>query len=294
MKQYFKHIARKGLEIVGRNALDSTERKKLDEIGAVDKGVQILLYLKYRELLHQRAPLPPLDDVEFRSFSQNGEDGILLYLFSILGTTNKRCVEICAGDGLECNTANLIVNHGWSGLLFDGSAANVQQGREFYARCRDTLHFPPRMVHAWIDADNVNALVREHGFEGEIDLFSLDMDGIDYWVWQALDAVQPRVVVLEYNSAWGPDHAVTVPLRRDFVIDFNRQPLYHGASLAAFAKLGWQKGYRLVGCQRYGFNAFFVRKGIGDDLLPEVSVASCMRLPQARPDSWGDRVWVEV
>lgn len=58
-------------------------------------------------------PAARVPDVEFKCFSQNGEDGILLYLFSLIGTVNRRAVEICAGDGIECNTANLIVNHGW-------------------------------------------------------------------------------------------------------------------------------------------------------------------------------------
>src|SRR5207253_7554208 len=82
----------------------------------VDRGTQILLRIKYRELTAQ-GRLLPFDDVEFRNYSQNGEDGILWYLFSVIGESNKVWVEICAADGIQCNCANLIINHGWTALL---------------------------------------------------------------------------------------------------------------------------------------------------------------------------------
>ena len=161
---------------------------------------QILLRLHYRDLARRPDALPDFRDVEFRCYSQNGEDGILLYLFSVLGTTNRKVVEICAGDGIECNAANLIVNHGWHGLLLDGSADHVAQGTKFYATGKNTWIAPPKFVHAWVTADNVNSLVEGHGFAGEIDLLSLDMDGNDYWILNSLlDRIQPRVVVFEFN-----------------------------------------------------------------------------------------------
>lgn len=262
---------------------------------------QILLRLRYQELARQGAPLPSFDEAQFRVFSQNGEDGILWLLFAVLGVTDKRCVEICAGSGVECNAANLIVNHGWEGALFDGNPTNVALGRTFYARCQETRVHPPRLIEAWITAENVNQLVRDAGMSGEVDLFSLDLDGMDYWVWQALDAIRPRVVVLEYNNLWGPDDAVTVPYSADFVAQTTVDgPNYAGASLAAFVKLARSKGYRLVGCERFGFNAFFVRAGLGEIWFPEVPVASCLVHPFAlracreRLPSVQGREWVRV
>jgi hypothetical protein len=75
---------------------------------------------------------------------------------------------------------------------------------------------------------------------------------------------------------------------------------FSGASLAAFIKLGRRKGYRLVGINRYGYNAFFVRNGLGDDDLPEIDPRSCFDHPKV---VWGmrerfptvkDLPWVEV
>jgi hypothetical protein len=236
---------------------------------------QILLRLRYQDLPRRGIDLPTLQDVEFRCYSQNGEDGILLYIFALLGTTNRKVVEICAGDGIECNAANLLINHGWSGLLLGGDAELVARGRTFYASCRNTWVAPPTFVNAWITTDTVNGLVGEHGFSGAIDLLSLDVDGNDYWIWKALDCVSPRVVVLEFNAGFGPDVSASMSYQPDFRLDYTIQPYRCGARLPAFVKLARARGYRLVGVQSRGFNAFFVRNGIGDELLPERSVMEC-------------------
>jgi hypothetical protein len=236
---------------------------------------QVQLRLQYQELARRGTDLPRFSDVEFRCYSQNSEDGILLYIFSLLGTANRRVVEICAGDGIECNAANLIIHHGWQGLLVDGDADQVARGAAFYSTCRNTWISPPRFVHAWITAENVDALVASHGFAGPIDLLSIDVDGNDYWIWKALTCVTPRVVVLEFNAALGPRESLTISYQPDFRLDLSVQPYACGASLPAFAKLAREKGYRLVGVQSLGFNAFFVRDGLGEALLPEQSVGEC-------------------
>jgi hypothetical protein len=266
-----------------------------------DAGTQLLLTLAYRS---RASEARPLREYGFSCFSQVDEDGILLYLFAVLGTTNRVCVEICAGDGIECNTANLIVNHGWHGLLVDGIAANVERGRRFYAALPETRIYPPRLVQAWVTRDAVNDLVSSHGFTGEIDLLSLDLDGVDYWIWDALDAIDPRVVVTEYQDILGPERSWTVPYSDEF--DASRYPTtdgmpnFAGASLRAFANLAGRKGYRLVGVNRYGFNAFFVRDDVADRIVPAVDVADCFSHPKVvegmatRFPLVADLPWVEV
>jgi hypothetical protein len=245
--------------------------------GQVCKGTQILLVERYRELVRTGAPLPSFADVEFRSYSQNGEDGILLFILALVGMKTRRCVEICAGDGIECNSANLILNHGFEGLLVDGDDANVATANHFYGLHRDTYAFAPRAVRQWIARESVDRFLREQGMAGEIDLLTIDIDGNDYWIWQAIECVSPRVVVVEYENAWGPDEAMTMRYDSGYVWRIEEPGMPHsGASLAAFAKLARAKGYRLVGCQSRCFNAFFVRDDIGRDVLPEVPVASCL------------------
>jgi hypothetical protein len=272
-----------------------------EKTSVASKIGQMRLVQEWKRMLHHGEPLPSLAEVEFRAFSQNGEDGILLYLFSLIGAQQRSCVEICAGDGIECNSANLILNHGWTALLVDGSLENVQTGKQFYAQHRDTFSFPPQFAHAWVDRETINDLIERHGFKGEVDLLSIDLDGVDYWIWEAIHVIRPRVVVAETQCIWGSERSVTVPYRRDFssplVQGFG---VYSGASLPAFVRLGRRKGYRLVGTQSLGFNAFFVRDDLGAAVLPEVSAESCLDRPFVR---WAqrellplvrDKEWVEV
>jgi hypothetical protein len=248
-----------------------------------DKGTLLSLALQYREHFEKTHRVLNFDSVEFRNYSQNGEDGILWYVFSLLGTVNKKCIEICAGDGIQCNTANLIINDGWTGLLFEGNPSLVRKGQAFFKTHPDTFAYPPRFCHAWVTAENVNDLVRDNGFIGEIDLLSIDVDGVDFWIWNAIEAIRPRVVVAEIQALWGAEASVTVPYRPDFRAEYiSGFGVYCGASLPAFVKLANKKGYRLVGCQRYGYNAFFIRNDVGQNLFPEIPPEQCFLHPFAK------------
>jgi hypothetical protein len=269
-----------------------------------DAVAQLQLKLLYRSLAEPANVLPGLSEVGFKAYSQTDEDGILLYIFALIGTTSRTSVEICAGNGIECNTANLIINHGWHGLLVDGNETLVKEGSNFYQTNPHTFVYPPAFVHAWITRENVNRIVSDNGFEGEVDLLSLDMDGVDYWIWEALSVIEPRVVVAEYQDIVGPERALTVPYSDNFnAHDYPTTggvPDFCGASLAAFTKLATRKGYRLVGCNQYGYNAFFIKDPLGRREIPEIPVEECFRHPKVL---WGmkerfpavaDLPWVEV
>jgi len=100
----------------------------------------------------------------------------------------------------------------------------------------------------------------------EIDFLSLDVDGNDYWFWEELECVSPRVVCIEYNAGIGSDRSLTVPYADDFE-RYARHPggFFHGASLAALESLGRRKGYYLIGCDMTGTNAFFLRDDVRID-----------------------------
>jgi hypothetical protein len=265
---------------------------------------QLQLKLAYKALAESGSNLPRLSEVGFKAYSQTDEDGILLYIFSIIGTKGKNSAEICAGNGIECNTANLIINHGWSGLLVDGNEALVKQGQEYYRGNRHTYVYPPAFIHSWITRDNVNEVLRDNGFDGEIDLLSIDMDGVDYWIWEAIEAVEPRVVVVEYQDIIGPEKALAVPYENDFNAykypTTRGMPNFCGASLPAFVKLANRKHYRLVGCNQYGYNAFFIRDPLGKKEIPEIPIKECFKHPKVlwgmreRFPSVKDFPWVEV
>lgn len=256
--------------------------------------------MKYRELNAEGIRLP-FDEVEFRNQSQNGEDGILHYIFSLIGAPHKTVVEICAGDGIQCNAANLLINHGWTGLLVEGDEARATRASRYYASHPDTFNYPPTVANRWVTKDSVNDIIREAGYSGEVDLLSLDLDGVDFWIWQAIEQISPRVVVAEVQAVWGAEKAVTVPYRDDFSAGFHEGfGIYSGASLPAFVSLARARGYRLIGVQRYGYNAFFLRNDIGQKEFPEVPAGSCFDHPfthwamQTLRPMIADREWIPV
>jgi hypothetical protein len=218
----------------------------------------------------QRSPLSTLQEAEFKVFSQYGEDGILQYLILEAGITREEQIFIEFGvqNYLESNTRFLLQNDHWKGLIIDGSAAYMESVRrsELYWRHDITA------LAAWIDRDNINDLFLESGFRGEIGILSIDIDGNDYWVWERIEAVNPVIVVVEWNSVFGPDHAVSIP----YAPSFDRATahyscLYWGASMAAFEYLADRKGYALLGSNKVGNNLFFVRRDRLGSLQPQTT-----------------------
>ena len=271
--------------IEGRLAETAEAIEQLRKNTPAEVTAQRLLWLEYRRIAGAAGPGLSFGDVGFRCCSQTDEDGILLYIFGVIGAAGRTSVEICCADGIECNTANLVIHHGWRALMVDGDANRIDTGRRFYASHRDTRVHPPVMVTAWVTAENVDDVIARNGFSGEIALLSIDVDGNDYWIWKAISVVQPRVVVVEYQDILGPERSWTIPYRPDFKasdypVNRPEEPNYAGASLTALVRLARRKGYRLVGCNRYGYNAFFVRNDLGDGLLPEVPAESCFTHPK--------------
>jgi hypothetical protein len=185
-----------------------------------------------------------------RVHSQGGEDGVLLQIFERIGVASRTFVEFGAWDGVHLsNTANLRLAHGWSGLLLEGSD-------------RADGHLVKRER---VDAENIESLFARYGVPTEFDLLSIDIDGNDYWVWKAIENYSPRVVIVEYNVFFLAETAKTILYDANYNWNKDHFALYHGASLAAFEKLGREKGYALVHTEPYCPNAIFVRR----DLLPE-------------------------
>lgn len=183
-----------------------------------------------------------LNAFERRITSQNWEDGIVHAIFGVIGTTNKYYVEFGVEDGHECNT-NQLRKHGWQGLLMDGSHENAALN----------LH------QEFITAENIEDLFSKYNVPHEFDLLSIDIDGNDYWVWEAIKNYNPRVVIMEYNACLPYEPAVTIPYVSNFSWD---KTDYYGASLSALVILGKTKGYTLVATDSRGVNAFFVRSDL--------------------------------
>jgi len=235
----------------------------------------------YRRLAAEgRLPAPA--EAGFRVFSQCEEDGILLLLLGAVGIGPAVFVDVGGGDGLiASNCANLALNLGFDGVFVDADARSVERGRRFYRRHPDTAIHPPRFVHARVTRENVSALVARAGIAGEMDVLSIDIDGNDYWVWEALEGIRPRIVVVEAHVEFGLE-PVVVPYDAGFAWREGMPRHYLGASAPALVSLGRRKGYRLVAANRFGFNLFFVRDDLAPGLLPAVPVESVLTHPRTR------------
>jgi len=207
---------------------------------------------------------------EFRVYSQWGEDGIIQFLLRYIEIPQKIFVEFGVQNFTESNTRFLLVNNNWAGLLIEASENDVQyikQDSEIY------WQYNLKIANAFITKDNINQIFLENGLQGNIGLLSIDIDGNDYWVWQAINVISPAIVIVEYNFRFGKDKAVTIPYDKDFIRSrAHHSMIYYGASLKALYQLGQQKGYVFVGCNSAGNNAFFVRKDLKPDCIPELTV----------------------
>src|SRR5690348_2388073 len=151
-------------------------------------------------------PRRPLRDAEFQVFSQWGDDGIIQYLIHQVPSLPEVFVEFGVQDYRESNTRFLLMHDNWSGLVMDGSEQFVSfiQSEDIYWRYDLTA------VASFLTRENINDVIRGAGFSGPIGILSVDIDGNDYWVWEAIDVVDPTIVIVEYNSVFGPDRAVSV------------------------------------------------------------------------------------
>jgi hypothetical protein len=198
-----------------------------------------------------------IHEVEFKVFSQFGDDGIIQYLIHNAEVDVQKFVEFGVQNYSESNTRFLLMNNNWRGLVMDASQPNIQRikSQEYYWKHDLTA------VHCWVDRENINAIICENGFSGSLGLLSIDIDGNDYWIWESLDVVIPVIVIVEYNSVFGDQLAIAIPYDRGF----NRTKahysnLYWGASLRALCMLAEKKGYLFVGSNSGGNNAYFVKK----------------------------------
>jgi len=218
-----------------------------------------------------------LHTYEHRILSSRGEDGITIEILRRIGIRHRKAVELgCGANG--GNVGVLVAGLGFEGLLVDGDEELVGFARSLFAG------YPATIVQGWIARDTVGGLLSENGFDMELDYLGLDLDGIDYWIWDALD-VRPRVLICEYNPYFGPTEAVTVPYEPTFVRnarDAKGELLYpkgfYGASLSALHALGRREGYRLVCTVPNSHNAYFVHEDVAG-AIPETDPTGAFRSP---------------
>ncbi len=237
------------------------------EIKSIQNSLQELKILEGKQLGIQNISrtneiLNELNKAEFKVFSQWGDDGIMQFLIDYLQIENKIFIEFGVEDYLESNTRFILINNCWKGLVMDGSALKVNQ-----IKCSDLFwQYQLDVICCFITKDNINELISGYLNKQTPGILVIDVDGNDYWIWEAVE-VKPTLVVVEYNSLLGFDRAISIPYNSNFVRNnAHFSNLYYGASLPALCQLANKKGYTLVGCNSNGNNAYFVRNDKLKDL----------------------------
>jgi hypothetical protein len=193
---------------------------------------------------------------EFSGFSQNGEDGILQVLRSQLARRNRYFVEIGSADGIENNTAWMMVAEKYDGLLIEGSARLVERAKRTVLK----LTIGAECVRMFVTVESIEK-VKQLAFHLDPDVFSLDIDGNDFYIARELlrQGFRPKIFVVEYNAVFGPTRSTTIEYKEDFVYSVaHPSQLYYGVSIAGWRTFFAAVGYRFVTVDRNGVNAFFV------------------------------------
>ena len=199
----------------------------------------------------------------FKIYSQNDEDGIIREVFNRIGTTSKTFVELGVGDGLENNTLALLFEN-WKGLWIEGSSRNANKIRKGFAKT--TASGQLTVIQSLITKKNINDTISSQLDCKEPDLLSIDLDGNDYHVFEAISCIEPRVVVMEYNAKFAPPISYCMQYDAKHVWDSTDK---FGASLEFLETHLREKGYLLVGCNLTGINAFFVRHDLSGNKFLE-------------------------
>ncbi len=217
----------------------------------------------------------------FSVASQNEEDGMLAEVFRRIGVKHRSFFEFGVGNGLQNCTCYFLLD-GWRGWWIEVNQPKVQFMRQHFA----TAIAGQMLVidDTPVDAENIEAVCTRLGIPDEIDLLSIDIDGNDYHVFAAMQRVNARVVVMEYNGLFPP------PQRRVGAYDRSysyAETTYIGASLQSLTDLAEKKGYQLVGCNITGLNCIFVKKELAAGKFAEPATAEHLYNIPRHQLAWG-------
>jgi len=246
-----------------------TLKKSVHSVFDIKEQLKLIrLALGRIEARQTKAAICP-EDAEFQVFSQWGEDGIIQWLINNISISSEIFIEFGTQNYLESDTRFLLMHDNWAGLIIDGSKENMDFVRQ------DPIYwqYNIKAVQQFITAENINDIFKENGVTGKIGLLSVDIDGNDYWVWKAIDCVEPDIVICEYNPRFGKERAVTIPYDATWTrFKVHHSGIYYGASIKALTQLANEKGYALVAGNKHAANLFFVKRELLNDVVKEKSI----------------------
>jgi hypothetical protein len=210
-----------------------------------------------------------IQQADLQVFSQYGEDGIIDFLASKLNIDKPTFVEIGTEDYSESNTRFLFQRTSTKGMIIDCDPALAHKAKNvlcsYYWKGNLTIK------SSFVTRENIFQLLTEGGAEWfNSDIFSLDIDGNDYWIMKdIISHCRHKIIILEYNPYFGPSASVTIPYTESFNrTDYHYSNLCWGASLKAFVSLLSENNYTFVGTNLNNSNGFWVR----NDIFPQLGI----------------------
>ena len=279
--KFFKHITELSKQAI-KNIIYINQR--FDEL-KFNQGIVL-------SCLNEKKCTKNIQNYEFRIFSQWGEDGIIQYLIKSIEIKNKTFIEFGVEDFFESNCRFLLMKDNWKGFVIDGSKSNIQRLKKSYFYWKYQLD----SVDKFITKENITEILEISNFEEDLGILSIDLDGNDYFILEAINNFKPRILICEYNSVFGATRKITIPYQSDFYRNnAHFSNLYWGASLPALTHLANKKGYSLVGVNTAGNNAFYVRNDVLNDNVEVLSVESAFSPSKYREsrDEYGNLTYLK-
>jgi len=244
----------------------SSKIKKIIGIGKSSNEIQKLAIGKLLLKRNKLKKIEKIEDIEFKIFSQFGDDGIIQFLIDKLEIDYEyqNFIEFGVEDYSEANTKFLLLNNNWSGLILDSSNENIENIKKkiFFWK------FELEAIKSFITKENINSVITNSNINRKkIGILSIDIDGNDYWVWKEINVIDPLIVIVEYNSTFGFEKKISIPYKQDFERSkAHHSNLYWGASIEALKFLAKQKGYKFLTTNSAGNNAYFIKENIFDKI----------------------------
>lgn len=151
------------------------------------------------------------------------------------------------------NCTRFLLDNGATGLWIEGDPIKAEQARTLNSEK------PVEVVSMMVNSRNILSVLEKSEIAcGGFDLLVVDIDGNDWWLTKTiLTRYQPKVIVTEYNPAFGAKKKWIMPY--DDHHQWMNDQIY-GASLSSYYALLSRSGYQLVACDPSGTNAFWVFK----------------------------------
>jgi hypothetical protein len=220
-------------------------------------------------------------------FSNMEEDGIILWLIATLNIKKGVFIDVGSNDCINSNCANLVFNFDWDGMFIDAAKRLLKIGERNYKLFGKTQKLNLKFIQNFLTPENINELINEYIWKDKIDFMSIDVDGNDYYIWQALTSVKPKIVMIENKIEYGW-YDIAVPADASLFKSYE-----WGASPVALIKLAAEKGYTLVAANKKGFNIFFVRNDLNGS-FPDLRLEDVLNDPEIVKDFYDQRYMEEL